>query len=179
VLLGQQEAGDAWHVRWLAFSLNQTKVAEGATAVWDDPGMAATRLPTEVGIAVRDGWPEVFPRVHRALFAARHDKGLDLRQNDVVADVLVAEGLDPDQVFDEVLSGRPRDVFRIEHGTAVSEHKVFGVPTVISEGQAVFVRVVDRPHGDTERALRTVERCLNLVTGWPDLNEFKHTTIPR
>jgi protein-disulfide isomerase-like protein with CxxC motif len=178
VLLGQQEAGDAWHVRWLPFSLNQTKVGEGQTDVWDDPAMAATRLPTEVGIAVRDGWPEAFPQVHLALFAARHDKGLDIREHDVLAGVLTAEGLDPDQVFDEVLSNRPRDVFRIEHRTAVEEHRVFGVPTVITEGQAVFVRLVDRPRGNTELALRSVERCLNLVTGWPNLNEFKHTTIP-
>ena len=178
MLLGQEDAGDEWSVRWLAFSLNQTRLSWGETDVWDDPEMAATRMAVEVGIAVRDGWPEVFPQVHRALFTARHDKGLDTREHDVVADVLAAEGLDPDQVFDEVLSGRPRDVFRIEHTTAVEEHRVFGVPTVITEGQAVFVRVLDRPRGNTELALRTVERCLNLVTGWPSLNEFKHTTIP-
>jgi hypothetical protein len=27
--------------------------------------------------------------------------------------------------------------------------------------------------------VRTVERVLDLVTGWPDLNELKHTTIAR
>jgi hypothetical protein len=178
VLLGQEEAKDAWHVRWLAFSLNQTKVSEGETDVWDDPEMAGARLAVEVGVAVRDGWPEAFPAVHSALFAARHDKGLDIRQHDVVAGVLTAEGLDPDQVFDEVLSCRPRDVFRIEHQTAVAEHRVFGVPTVIAGGQAVFVRLLDRPRGNTKVAWETIDRCLDLVTGWPNLNEFKHTSIP-
>jgi hypothetical protein len=179
VLLGQQEAGDEWSVRLLAFSLNQTKVAEGETGVWDDPEMAGARMAVEVGVAVRDGWPDVFPQVHRDLFAARHDRGLDIREHDVVAGVLSAHGLDPDQVFDEVLSCRPRDVFRIEHETAVSEHKVFGVPTIVSGGQAVFVRVLTRPGTDAGLARATVERCLDLATGWPDLNEFKHTSIPR
>ena len=178
MLLGQQEAGDAWHVRWLAFSLNQTRVSEGDTAVWDDPEMAGTRLAVEVGIAVRDGWPEAFPDLHRALFTARHDKGLDLRDHTVVAGVLAAQGLDPDQVFDEVLAATPRDVFRVEHETAVAEYKVFGVPTVIADGQAVFIRLVDRPGSDAAKARETVERCLDLVTGWPNLNEFKHTRIP-
>ena len=178
MLLGQTRAGDDWHVRWLGFSLNQTRVAEGETEVWDDPEMAATRMAVEVGIAVRNGWPEAFPQVHGELFAARHDRGRDLRDRNVIADVLVKQGLDPDQVFDEVLSGRPRDVFRVEHQTAVSEHKVFGVPTVIAAGQAVFIRLVDRPGTDAAKARDTVERCVDLVTGWPNLNEFKHTRIP-
>ncbi len=178
MLLGQQEAGDDWHVRWLGFSLNQTRVPEGETDVWDDPEMAATRMAVEVGIAVRDGWPDAFPEVHRDLFAARHDRGQDLRDHNVVADVLVKQGLDPDQVFDEVLSCRPRDVFRIEHQTAVTEHKVFGVPTVIAGDQAVFLRLIDRPGSDAATARDTVERCVDLVTGWPNLNEFKHTKIP-
>ena len=177
MLLGQTEAGADWHVRWRGFSLSQTKVADGETDVWDDPEMAATRMAVEVGIAVRDGWPDVFPDVHRDLFAARHDRGLDIRDHNVVADVLLKQGLDADQVFDEVLSGRPRDVLRIEHQAAVDEHKVFGVPTVIAGGQAVFIRLVDRPGTNTGLARTTVERCLDLVTGWPDLNEFKHTRI--
>jgi hypothetical protein len=28
-------------------------------------------------------------------------------------------------------------------------------------------------------ATSTIERALDLVTGWPDLNEFKHTSIAR
>jgi predicted DsbA family dithiol-disulfide isomerase len=178
VLLGQEDAGDEWSVRWLAFSLNQTRVSEGETDVWDDPEMASTRMAVEVGIAVRDGWPDAFPQVHRALFAARHDKGLDIREHDVVAGVLTDEGLDADQVFNEVLGCAPRDVFRIEHQTAVAEHKVFGVPTVIAGGQAVFIRLIDRPGGDAAKARDCIERCLDLVTGWPNLNEFKHTSIP-
>jgi len=178
VLLGQAEAGDEWNVRWLGFSLNQTKVASGETDVWNDPEMAGARMAVEVGIAVRDGWPDAFPAVHLALFAARHDRGLDIRDHDVVADVLSAQGLDADKVFNEVLDCGPRDTFRVEHETAVKEHKVFGVPTVIAGGQAVFIRLVNRPGTDAAAARETVERCVDLVTGWPNLNEFKHTSIP-
>jgi predicted DsbA family dithiol-disulfide isomerase len=158
--------------------LNQTKVVEGEADVWDDPEMASTRLAVEVGIAVRDRWPDAFPGVHRGLFAARHDRGLDIREHDVVADVLTANGLDADEVFNEVLGCRPRDTFKAEHEAAVDDHKVFGVPTVIAGGEAVFIRLVDRPGDDAAAARATVERCVDLVTGWPNLNEFKHTTIP-
>ena len=43
-----------------------------------------------------------------------------------------------------------------------------------------------RPTGDTPLlgadpagSIRIIERVVDLPTGWPDLNEFKHTTIPR
>jgi protein-disulfide isomerase-like protein with CxxC motif len=178
VLLGQEVAGDEWSVRWVAFSLNQTKVAEGETDVWDDPEMASSRMAVEVGIAVRDGWPELFPAVHKDLFAARHDRGLDIRDHDVVAGVLTANGLDADQVFNEVLGCAPRDVFRIEHTTAVEQHKVFGVPTVIAGDETVFIRLINRPTGEPAAARQCIERCVELVTGWTNLNEFKHTSIP-
>jgi len=112
-------------------------------------------------------------------FSARHDHGLDLRDHEVVAAVLGAHGLDPDRVFDEVLTGGPRDVFRAEHRAAVATHAVFGVPTVMVGDQAAFVRLVDRPGHDAAMARAGIERVLDLLTGWTNLNEFKHTTIPR
>ncbi len=53
------------------------------------------------------------------------------------------------------------------------------MPTFISGEQAVFVRLMDRPAGDGDHAIRTVERVLDQLEGFPDLNEFKHTSIPR
>jgi hypothetical protein len=178
VLLGQQAAGDEWDVRWLGFSLDQTKVPEGGTDVWDDPDKGPVRLAVEAGIAVRDHWPEAFPAVHRGLFAARHDKGLDLRDPDVIAGVLADAGVDAEQILAEVADGKPRETFRNEHQDSVRDHRVFGVPTVIADGQAVFIRLLDRPGDDAVAARLTVERCVDLTTGWPNLNEFKHTSIP-
>lgn len=162
----------------MPFSLNQAKVDESGTDVWDDPAMTSARMAVEVGIAVGDGWPDAFPGVHRGLLAARHDGGLDLRDQNVLADVLSAKGVDPGPVFDEVGTGTPRETFRAEHRAAVADHQVFGVPTVIVGDQATFVRLLDRPGHETPGARRTVERILDLVTGWLNLNEFKHTTIP-
>ena len=179
MLLGQEaEGGDGWQVRWLAFSLDQTKVAGGETDVWDDPDMAGNRLAVEVGIAVRDGWPSAFPAVHRDLFAARHDKGLDIRDHDVLAEVLTSDGLDADAVFNAVLGGGPRETFRAEHTAAVRDHKVFGVPTIIAGDRASFLRILSRPGEDATTARRTVQRAFHLLD-WADLNEFKHTSIPR
>ena len=178
-ILTALEAGADWDVTWVPFSLNQAHVEEGEADVWDDPSKEAGLLAMQAGIAVRDRWPEAFPAVQRALFAARHDEGRDIREEDVVREVLEANGADADQVFKEIAGGQPLKAFRAEHEQAVADNHVFGVPTFIAGGQAVFVRVMDRPGTDGERARTTIERILDLVTGWPELNEFKHTSIPR
>ena len=178
-LVAALQAGAPWDVHFAPFSLNQTHVAEGGLDVWDDPGQAANLRAMTVGIVVRDRFPDEFLKVHLALFAARHDEGRDLRDDNVLRAVLTEQGLDADAVFAEVEDGWPLDAFRKEHEHLVHDHHVFGVPTFIADDQAVFVRLMHRPQGDADQARRTIERVLDLVTGWPDLNEFKHTSIPR
>ena len=52
------------------------------------------------------------------------------------------------------------------------------MPTFIVGDAAVFVRLLELPAGDSQLAIATVERVLDQI-GWSNLNEFKHTSIPR
>jgi protein-disulfide isomerase-like protein with CxxC motif len=178
-ILTALEGGADWDVTWVPFSLNQVHVEEGDPDVWDDPSKGSGLLAMQAGIVVRDRFPEVFWAVQRALFAARHDEGRDIRDEDVIRDVLTARGADADAVFKEIAGGQPLKEFRTAHERAVAENHVFGVPTFIAGGNAVFVRVMNRPGTDAEVARTTVERVLSLLETWPELNEFKHTSIPR
>lgn len=173
------ESGAPWTVRYAAFSLNQAHVEEGGLDVWDDPAHAGNLRPMQVGIVVRDRRPDAFARVHIALFRARHDEGRDLRDDAVLHAVLAEQEIDAEAVFAEVEDGWPLDTFRKEHEQLVAEHKVFGVPTFIADGQSAFVRLMHRPEGDADLARTTVDRVLDLVTEWPELNELKHTSVPR
>jgi hypothetical protein len=173
------QGGAPWNVRFVPFSLDQAHVEEGGVDAWDDPSAGRSLLAGQVAVAVRDQWPERFFDVHAALFACRHDAGADLRDEAVLRQALTGAGVDADQVFAEVAAGWPLGTFRKEHETVVADHRCFGVPTVIVGDHAVFVRVMDRPKGDVDEARQTVERVLDLLVGWPELNEFKHTSIPR
>jgi hypothetical protein len=99
----------------------------------------------------------------------------------VVRDVLVRHGVDADDVFAAIEDGTVLKQVRTEHETAVEQHKVWGVPTFISGDEAVFVRLMNRaPDGaDPEVSRRSIERVIDLLDGWPELNEFKHTGIKR
>jgi hypothetical protein len=177
VLAGLADGAD-WDVRFVPFSLSQAHVEAGETDVWDEPERDSGLLALQVGVVVRDWFPEQFPAVHRALFALRHDKGQSLRDEALLRELLTDAGVEADVVFDEITTGKPLALVKAEHTEAVQGDKVWGVPTFIVDGQSAFIRLMDRPDGDTAVGRRTVERVLDLLT-WPELNEFKHTSIPR
>ena len=173
------EAGADWDVTFVPFSLNQMHIEDGDPDVWDAPEHEAALRAPEVAIVVRDKFPAHFRKLHIALFAARHDEGRDLREPEVLRDILTENGLDADAVFAEVEDGWPREAYRKEHMTAEDEHKAFGVPTFIAGDKAVFVRLMHRPKGNAEVARTAIEKTLDLFDGFAELNEFKHTSIAR
>ncbi len=172
-------AGADWDVTFVPFSLNQVHVEEGDPDVWDDPSKAPALLAMQAGIVVRDRFPQRFLDVHQALFAARHDQGRDILDESVVREVLGSTGVDVGAVFAEIAQGWPLETFRKEHEAAAAGYEMWGVPTFVKGSEAVFVRLMNRPDGDGGLATSTIERLVDLVGGWPELNELKHTSIAR
>jgi len=155
-------------------------VPEGAIAVWDDPGKGRDLLAMEAALVVRDRFPERFLDVHAALFSARHDEGRDLRERDVVHGVLVEAGADADAVLREVDDGWPLETFRKAHESAAAEHDVWGVPTFTVGNRAAFVRLMTRPGSDdATSSIDLVERVVDAVGSWSEVNELKHTSLAR
>lgn len=170
-------AGADWDVTFLPFSLNQAHVEDGGTAVWDNPEAGPALLAALASLVVRDEYPDKFLDCHEALFAARHDRQLDTREPAVIAETLLSVGLDDAKIL--AAAPERNEQFREIHMDSVRDHKVFGVPTFIVGEAATFVRMRGRPEGDAEGAIRAVERVVGLMTEWPQLNEFKWTSIPR
>lgn len=164
--------GRDWEPTFHAFSLTQVHTADDEPDVWDQPSGRSGVLALQWGVAVRDNYPECFPDVHRALFAVRHDHGRDLNDESVIREAVSSAGADADAVAGLVASGAPMEAVAADHVECVVEWQVFGVPTVVVDDQAIFVRLMSRGVADD------VQRVLDLAA-WTNLNEFKRTTIPR
>ncbi len=173
------DAGAPWNVTFAPFSLMQAHVEEGGTPVWELDEKPRGLLALEAGVVVRDRFPDQFRAAHVALFAARHDEGKDISDPAVVRGALESAGVPAAEVLAEIEKGWPLDTVRKEHEKVVSDYEVFGVPTFIAGDDAVFVRFMTRPAGDPGRARDVVERAVDLLRDHPELNEFKHTRIPR
>jgi predicted DsbA family dithiol-disulfide isomerase len=173
-VLAATRAGSDVDFRFHPFSLDQAHVEEGDPPIWEraPSERGSGTLALQYGLAVRDTFPEHFAAAHLALFAARHDHGRKLADEDVLRDAIAEAGLDADGVTDEVASGRPLATLAEEHAAAVERWGVFGVPTYVEGDEAVFVRFMARGRVDD------LERMLDLLD-WTRLNEFKRTRIPR
>jgi hypothetical protein len=164
-LLAGLNGGADWDVQFLVFSLEQAHVPDGGTPVWEEPDRHPGLVANLAGVVVRDTQPDKFLAVHLALFSARHDQALDLRDRSVVGQVLDEAGVDGAAILAEVDAGWPLGTLQKEHSYAVDNHSVFGVPTFIYGYEAVFVRLMDRPAGDVAVATSTIDRVLDLVQG--------------
>jgi hypothetical protein len=173
------EAGAPWDVTFVAFSLGQVHVGEGEPDVWDEPSRDSGLLALQAGVVVRDELPDRFLAVHRELFDARHLHGRKIADPEVVSDVLRANSVDADAVMAAIDGGAPLDVVRKEHEAAVADFDVWGVPTIMAAGAASFIRIMNDSRADPEGSRSTVERLVALLGGWPELNEFKHTSLKR
>ena len=168
---------DGWdaNVTFTPFSLHQNSLSGSSSSVWDADGEGLEGRgvrPLAWSLAVRDEYPEHFLAFHRAVFNARHDDGRDINDDSVLRNLVSGAGADADTIADIVESGVPMKTLHDEHTRNVEEHAVFGVPTFIGGGEAVFVRLMER-HNRAD-----VEKVVSMV-GWSNLNEFKRTRIPR
>ncbi len=178
-LVAALDDGAPWDVTFTPFSLMQAHVEEGGAPVWEQEEKARGLLALEAGVVARDKFADRFLAAHRALFAARHDDGKDISDPDVVRGALESAGVPADEVFAEIEKGWPLATVRAEHEKSVSAHEVFGVPTFVVGDDAVFVRLMTRPGGDGAKAREVIGHVVELVAGHPELNELKHTKIPR
>jgi hypothetical protein len=172
-------AGAPWTVQFVPFSLGQAHVADGEPDVWVRPPVDSGLLALQAGVVVRDRFPDRFLDVHLALFALRHDEGRHLEDEAELRRVLAELGVDGDAVFADIAGGAALERVRDEHTASADDHDIWGVPTFVQGDKAVFVRLMERPRGDADRAIRTIDRVVGLLTGFPELNEFKHTSLKR
>lgn len=170
------QAGADFDVTFVPWSLNHPHHVDGAPDVWADPAFDVDHLALAAGISVRDEQPEHFLAAHAALFRARHEGGVRLVSLEEIGGVLRPLGVDMDKVAADVTSRRPHEVLGAAHRT-FAHYEAFGVPTFVVNGDATFVRYMTPP-SDAQHSIDLITRLIALMHE-PDLNEFKHTRLPR
>lgn len=168
------DGGADYDVTFAPFSLSQNHLSDTDVPVWDRDVTDAGRgvLAHYWALVVREDFPEQFNAFHVALFNAKHDELREIDDPAVLSAVAEGVGLDPAHIRQAVASGVPAKTLASEHTRLVNDNAVFGVPTFIADGEAVFVRFMDR------HKLDDLDQVVNMI-GWTNLNEFKRTTVPR
>ncbi len=171
-------AGADFEVNFAPWSLSQGALDDGELDVWNDPAYDADLLSLAAAVSVRDQQSEYFLDAHEALFRARHDRAIRLVTLEEISNVLAPLGVDMALVAADVASRRPHDVIAATH-KEFERFEAFGVPTFVLNDDATFVRYMSEPDGDPARSIELIIALLAMMAERPDLNEFKHTQLPR
>jgi protein-disulfide isomerase-like protein with CxxC motif len=171
-------AGADFEVNFAPWSLSQGSLDDGELDVWNDPAYDADLISLAAAVSVRDQQSEYFLDAHEALFRARHDRAIRLVTLDEISNVLAPLGVDMARVAADVASRRPHDVIAASH-KEFERFEAFGVPTFVVNDDATFVRYMSEPQGDPAQSVELITALLAMMTNRPDLNEFKHTQLPR
>jgi predicted DsbA family dithiol-disulfide isomerase len=159
-------------VSWRYFSLAQVNSKDDGWTVWDAPAPEKVngRLAFKAAEAARR--QERFTDLHMPLLQARHRDRLDIDQVEVVERVAVDSGLDLEQFRKDVADPGILGSLARDHSLAVSEHGVFGTPTIVfPNGASAYVRLAEAPAGPD--AIRVLDRLLAVAAGEPTILEIK------
>ena len=170
-------AGADFEVNFVPWSLSQGSRGDGPD-VWNDPAYDGDLLSLAAAVSVRDQQSEYFLDAHEALFRARHERAIRLVTLDEISNVLAPLGVDMAQVAVDVASRRPHEVIAASH-KEFDRFEAFGVPTFVVNDEATFVRYMREPGDDPAQSVELITALLALMTNRGDLNEFKHTQLPR
>src|SRR5579863_2164117 len=171
-------AGADFEVNFVPWSLSQGGRDDDALDVWNDPAYDADLLSLAAAVSVRDHQSEYFLDAHEALFRARHDRAIRLTTLDEISNVLAPLGVDMAIVAADVASRRPHDVIAASH-KEFDRFEAFGVPTFVVNDDATFVRYMSEPGDEPATSVELINALLTMMSERPDLNEFKHTQVPR
>jgi hypothetical protein len=170
-------AGADFEVNFVPWSLSQGSRGDGPD-VWNDPAYDGDLLSLAAAVSVRDQQSEYFLDAHEALFRARHDRAIRLVTLDEISNVLAPLGVDMAMVAADVASRRPHEVIAASH-KEFDRFEAFGVPTFVVNDDATFVRYMSEPGDDPAQSVELITALLAMMTNRRDLNEFKHTQLPR
>jgi len=164
-------------VHWRYFSLTQVNSKNDGWTVWTAPASEMVRGRLAFAAAEAARRQGRFDAFHHALLSARHRHRLDIDAPDVIDDVARAAEVDVDRLRSDVADPGILDALASDHMHGVSEHGIFGTPTLVfADGASAYVRLAEPVAGDN--SLEVFERLLAVAASEPRILEIKRPHKP-
>ncbi len=173
---------DKFKVDPIPLCLDQFHVEPDEMNIWDLEDRDKYLVALLSFNVVKEYFPDEMWKFHMEMFLSRHDLGINLRSEEQVLKVLKKVGFnDTDALFviEEAKSDKVVKSYAESHIELVEKYEVFGVPTIVLADSAVFVRLMERTIKPSQKAVEKLEYIIGMVEGHPDINEIKHTIVPK
>jgi hypothetical protein len=141
----QEQLGDDLRITWKAFLLEQVNSRRGLDwKAWTDPRFTSRDIPPHEAVKsiLTTHGPEAFQRFHLAVFRAYHLHKRDIANPLELMAVAREVDIDTTALAEDLRIRRYRETVGADHEEGDEKHDVFGVPTILFNGQQpTFVKL--------------------------------------
>jgi len=150
----QDKTDDDIQITWKAFLLEQVNSRRGSEwKAWEDPRFTSRDIPPHEAtksVLAHHG-EDAFKRYHMAVFRAYHLDKRDIANPLELIAIAKEVGIDTTELSEDLRTRRFKEVVGADHVEGDEEHDIFGVPTLLLDGQQpTFVKLAAGDWEDTD-----------------------------
>lgn len=168
--------GDELHITWKAFLLEQVNSRRGLEwKAWKDRRFTSRDIPPHEGAksVLAEHGAEAFERFHLALFRAYHLDKRDIANPLEILAVAREVELDTTRLAEDLRTRKYRDEIGTDHDEADEQYDIFGVPTILFNGQQPTFIKLDAGTWEGPDDMELFQALFQLVATRPYVMEVK------
>jgi hypothetical protein len=134
----KEKLGDDLQMTWKAFLLEQVNSRRGDTwKAWEDRRFTSRDIPPHEAAKsiLANCGQDAFERFHMAMFRAYHENKRDIANPLELLAIAREEDIDTTVVAEDLRTRKYREAVGKDHEEGYDEYDVFGVPTILFDGQ--------------------------------------------
>lgn len=172
----QEKLGDTLQITWKSFLLEQVNSRRGdAWKAWEDRRFTSRDIPPHEAAksVLAEQGEDAFKRFHMATFRAYHHNKRDLSNPLELLAIAREVDIDTTGLSEDLRTRKYRDTVGADHEEGYDKYDVFGVPTILFDGQQpTFVKL---GAGDWEGAddLELFHSLCDIAASRPYVLEIK------
>lgn len=168
--------GDELQVTWKAFLLEQANSRRGLDwKAWKDPRFTSRDIPPHEAVksVLAEHGPEAFQRFHLALFRAYHVHKRDIANLLEILAVAREVDLNTSVLAEDLRTRKYREVVGTDHDDGDERYDIFGVPTILFNGQQPTFVKLDAGAWEGPDDMELFHALYNLAATRPYVMEVK------
>jgi predicted DsbA family dithiol-disulfide isomerase len=134
----QEKLGDDLRITWKAFLLEQANSRRGEEwKAWKDRRFTSRDIPPHEAAksVLAEQGEEAFERFHMAAFRAYHQDKRDIANPLELLAIASEVDLDTTVLAEDLRTRKYREAVGVDHEEADEQYDIFGVPTILFDGQ--------------------------------------------
>jgi len=134
----QEKLGESLQITWKAFLLEQVNSRrELGWKAWEDPRFTSRDIPPHEAVksVLAEHGPAAFERYHMAVFRAYHVHKRDVANPLELLAIAREVDIDTTVLAEDLRTRKYKKEVGVDHEEASEPHNIFGVPTILRDGQ--------------------------------------------